>query len=383
MQPASGGTARYQWKDAQPQRFDIRVSEGRSLVASGGFTRRGAALGVTVSAESIAATGFYGQFWAPPAGTPRHPAMLEFGGSEGGLSGQRIGAALASAGHPTLDIAYFGEPGLPATLTDVPLEYFARALRWLARQPQVLKGQTYVLGGSRGSEAALLLGAHYPTLVHGVIASSPSDVSFGSYPAPDQLPGHCTAGPCPTPARSSARTCPPTTPRRPSPFRTYAVRCSWTAAPTTRSGPPAPTRCGSSATSPVRGLPILTCCTATKGRGTLAQTTSPGECWRHTRTSTHASASAFTKSSTLARRPAPVMTAARPRSARCEYVGKRATRKAALSARRGCLPHRARSGSFGSTDPPVKDPGRPRQRPHPNSVAHSKLPIQTTCLIRN
>ena len=40
----------------------------------------------------------------------------------------------------------------------------------------------YVLGGSRGSEAALLLGAHYPTLVHGVIASSPSDVSFGSYP---------------------------------------------------------------------------------------------------------------------------------------------------------------------------------------------------------
>ena len=42
----------------------------------------------------------------------------------------------------------------------------------------------YVLGGSRGSEAALLLGAHYPTLVHGVIANSPSDVSHGSYPRP-------------------------------------------------------------------------------------------------------------------------------------------------------------------------------------------------------
>jgi pimeloyl-ACP methyl ester carboxylesterase len=182
MQPASGGTARYRWKGAQPQRFDVTVSEGTSRVASGGFTRRGAAPGVTVRAESIAATGFYGQFWAPPPGTPRHPGVLEFGGSEGGLHGQLIGAALASAGYPTLDIAYFGEPGLRATLTEIPLEYFARALRWLARQPQVLKGQTYVLGGSRGSEAALLLGAHYPTLVHGVIANSPSDTSFASFP---------------------------------------------------------------------------------------------------------------------------------------------------------------------------------------------------------
>jgi dienelactone hydrolase len=182
MQPASGGTVPYHWKGAQPQRFDITVSEGTSRVASGGFTRREFAPGVSVRAEPIAATGFYGQFWAPPAGTPRHPAVLEFGGSEGGLHGQLVGAALASAGYPTLDIAYFGEPGLPATLTDIPLEYFARALRWLAGQPQVLKGQTYVMGGSRGSEAALLLGAHYPTLVHGVIASSPSDVSFRSYP---------------------------------------------------------------------------------------------------------------------------------------------------------------------------------------------------------
>ena len=40
----------------------------------------------------------------------------------------------------------------------------------------------YVSGGSRGSEAALLLGAYYPGLVYGVIASSPSDVSLCSYP---------------------------------------------------------------------------------------------------------------------------------------------------------------------------------------------------------
>ena len=64
--------------------------------------------------------------------------------------------------------------------------------------------------------------------------------------APDQLPGLSTATRCPTPARSSARTCQPMTPRRRYPSRTSAVRCSWTAAPTIRSGPPARTRCGSS-----------------------------------------------------------------------------------------------------------------------------------------
>jgi Acyl-CoA thioester hydrolase/BAAT N-terminal region len=58
MQPASGRTALYRWKGAQPQRFDVTVSEGTSRVASGGFTRRGVAPGVTVRAESIAATGF-------------------------------------------------------------------------------------------------------------------------------------------------------------------------------------------------------------------------------------------------------------------------------------------------------------------------------------
>jgi dienelactone hydrolase len=182
MRPASGAIARYDWSGV-PHRFEVTVSEGRSRVASGEFVRRWSAPGVAVRSESIAATGFYGQFWTPPAGGPRRPAVLEFGGSEGGLHGQLIGAALASAGYPTLDIAYFGAPGLPPTLKEIPLEYFVRALRWLAGQPHVRRDAIYVLGGSRGSEAALLLGAHYPALVHGVIASSPSDLSFGSYPS--------------------------------------------------------------------------------------------------------------------------------------------------------------------------------------------------------
>ena len=81
-----------------------------------------------------------------------------------------------------LGVAYFGLPDLPFTLSDIPLEYFARALRWLDRQPDVDPAKIAVLGISRGSEAAQLLGVHYPDLVHAVIASVPSDAAICSYP---------------------------------------------------------------------------------------------------------------------------------------------------------------------------------------------------------
>jgi hypothetical protein len=182
LQPASGQAPAYYWNVRTAQRFQVTVTEDGSAVAVGEFSRKGAVPGVTATDESIAATGFFGQFWKPPTGSPPRPTVLEFGGSEGGLDGQLLGSALASAGYPTLDIAYFGEPGLPSQLKDISLEYFARALRWLTRQPGVLANAIYVSGASRGSEAALLLGAYYPALVHGVIASSPSDVSLCSYP---------------------------------------------------------------------------------------------------------------------------------------------------------------------------------------------------------
>jgi dienelactone hydrolase len=185
MQPASPASsdAAYFW-GGPAQRFTLTVTAAGSTVGTKFFSRRGYSPGVSVQDETLRAAGFYGQYWRPAPGSPRRPAVLEFGGSEGGLDGQLFGAGLASAGYPALDIAYFGEPGLPAALHDIPLEYFARALRWLARQPQVLPADIYVSGGSRGSEAALLLGVHYPNLVHAVIASSPSDISFGAYPGP-------------------------------------------------------------------------------------------------------------------------------------------------------------------------------------------------------
>ena len=73
-------------------------------------------------------------------------------------------------------------PGLPPTLKDVPLEYFVRALGVLRRQPGVDPRRVYVMGASRGGEAALLLGAYFPDQVNGVVAGVPSDSVKGDFP---------------------------------------------------------------------------------------------------------------------------------------------------------------------------------------------------------
>jgi len=133
---------------------------------------------VTERQLTVAGDGLFGRFFAPPAQGAGHPAVLVFGGSEGGLSnGVALQASLlASHGYPALALAYFNEPGLPPTLQNVPLDYFVSALNWLGRQPGVDAGRIAVIGASRGTEAALLLGAHFPQLVHAVAAYAPSSV---------------------------------------------------------------------------------------------------------------------------------------------------------------------------------------------------------------
>jgi dienelactone hydrolase len=139
---------------------------------------------VVVRHEVVAQEGFYGTYFAPLHVKSARPAILILGGSEGGLSSGTVSAAalLASHGYPTLAVAYFDAPGLPPSLYQLPLEYFAKALSWLRTQPNVDSRHLLTYGFSRGSQAALLLGAYYPGLVNGVIALSPSNVASCSVP---------------------------------------------------------------------------------------------------------------------------------------------------------------------------------------------------------
>ena len=171
----------YFWHNIVPLTFTLTVRVHGSRVASASFHRMFSRTAVADQTESLHADGFVGEFWHSAATAARRPAILVLGGSEGGLP-SLLPALLASNGYPALGVAYFAEPGLPKTLSRIPLEYLARAIRWLARQPGVDPARIAVLGISRGSEAAQLLGVHYPGLVHAVIASVPSNVALCSYP---------------------------------------------------------------------------------------------------------------------------------------------------------------------------------------------------------
>jgi dienelactone hydrolase len=144
------------------------LARGRR-VARSRAVRLAAAAEVTVRDVGLADAGFVGRLCTGPEAT--RPAVLRLGGSEGGMPGDTMCILLASKGYPTLNLAYFGMPGLPARLEEIPLEYFARALAWLrARTAR----DTVVIGHSRGGEAALLVGATYPELVGAVAGYVPS-----------------------------------------------------------------------------------------------------------------------------------------------------------------------------------------------------------------
>ncbi|HKT45601.1 MAG TPA: acyl-CoA thioester hydrolase/BAAT C-terminal domain-containing protein [Gaiellaceae bacterium] len=157
------------------------------------ITRLARAPGVRIRLLRPAHGGLYADYYAPThAGTS--PGILVFGGSEGGLSSfpRAVAGLYASHGYPALALGYFALPGLPPDLHRVPLEYFAKALRWLARQPGVDPAKLVVEGVSRGSEAAQLVGIHYPRLVHAVIAMVPGSGSSCGIPAfRGNLAVHC------------------------------------------------------------------------------------------------------------------------------------------------------------------------------------------------
>src|SRR5262249_22141968 len=88
--------------------------------ASGALTRIWQDAVGTPRRTPVADAGFLGCYWAPPVSGAHMPAILEFGGSEGGLHCD--GGLLASHGYPVLDLAYFAAPGLPQKLDRIPLE---------------------------------------------------------------------------------------------------------------------------------------------------------------------------------------------------------------------------------------------------------------------
>jgi dienelactone hydrolase len=150
----------------------LTLNDGDEVLARAELHRRLGTRALRLRPLTFERDGLVGWFFAPP-GSQRRPAVLAIGGSEGGVGTVDLAALLASHGHPTLAVGYFGLPSLPSRLERIPLEYFQRALRWLARQPSVDPEHMTMLGISRGAEATLLSGIDFPKLVHAAIALVP------------------------------------------------------------------------------------------------------------------------------------------------------------------------------------------------------------------
>ena len=117
----------------------------------------------------------HGVLFVPDA-PGKHPGILVVGGSEGGMPMRRA-AWLASHGYPALALAYFHSEGLPDMLQNIPLEYFGRALNWMAQRPEIDGEHLAVVGTSRGGELALQLGSMY-SVIKAVVAYVPANVRY-------------------------------------------------------------------------------------------------------------------------------------------------------------------------------------------------------------
>jgi dienelactone hydrolase len=124
----------------------------------------------------VTTNGIVAEVYTPTGLATRHPAILVLGGSEGGLEGSTKEAKLlAKQGYVTMALAYFGAPGLPEQLTNLPLEYFKTALDTLRARPDVDPARIGLIGTSKGGEAVLLIASKYPE-VKVVVAGVPSSV---------------------------------------------------------------------------------------------------------------------------------------------------------------------------------------------------------------
>jgi hypothetical protein len=153
-------------------RIALAVQAGGRVLTRSSVTRVVAGPGVSVHDEQAGRAGFSGTFFAPRQAGARRPGVLILGESDGSLSPDAVLAAalLASHGYPSLALASAAAPG-------PPVEYVARALVWLRRQPGVDPRHVLAYGISSAGETALLLAVRRPDLVQAAIALAPGDVA--------------------------------------------------------------------------------------------------------------------------------------------------------------------------------------------------------------
>lgn len=118
-----------------------------------------------------------GAYFVPAELREPGPALIVLGGSEGGFNAAWAEVVASQTRLPVLALAYFGAPGLPPTLQNIPLETIEQGIAWLEQQPQVTPGRIGMVGASRGGELAMLSASLFPQ-VKAVVGYTPSGVMW-------------------------------------------------------------------------------------------------------------------------------------------------------------------------------------------------------------
>lgn len=174
MRPADGPPTD---RASVPERLPTTVSLERNdeEIESANITRRSRAK--DVERRDVDADGLPADLYVP-AGEGPHPGVVVLSGSEGGRPRGVRPWLLASHGYAVLGPAYFGEEGAPTdNLVEVPVEDVERAVGWFAGRESVRSEPVAVVGTSRGSELAFLLGSRLDA-VGAVVGIVPSGVAF-------------------------------------------------------------------------------------------------------------------------------------------------------------------------------------------------------------
>jgi dienelactone hydrolase len=159
---------------APPAQYTVvlDVSSGGTVLARATATRRFMAPGVRMRA--IDDSGVHAHLFLPDEEPGvRHPMVVTLTGSEGGYDDLHA-AMLASSGYAALAVAYFGSPGTPPELFEIPVETVERAVQWASRQPNIDPERIGVIGASKGAELALLSASLIPE-IGAVVANAATD----------------------------------------------------------------------------------------------------------------------------------------------------------------------------------------------------------------
>lgn len=133
----------------------------------------------TVETKEINENGVYGNLYYPKLGK-NLPTVIVVSGSGGGIEfSNSFGKPLAEKGFAVLALPYWKYRDLPKNLSEIPLEYFYKAISILKNEAVVDSTKLGIIGFSRGGELALLLASKTKD-IKTVVA-----LSAGAYVAPN------------------------------------------------------------------------------------------------------------------------------------------------------------------------------------------------------